>query len=128
MSGSSEKLSVAEQNRPWQKTTPEPTSLIHPAKESMPWSVCRNQWPERAAWVRQQIHLKARKKVDKLMLRHDPELGSLQGQAPLSEDATLPSNVLSSVYIVACHHSDNNAGMLAGSYCIWHFLPHRILQ
>jgi len=78
--------------------------------------------------VGQQIHLKARQKLDKLMLRHDPELGSLQGQAPLSEDATLPSNVLSSVYIVACHHSDNDAGTLACRYCIWHLLPHRILQ
>ncbi len=76
----------------------------------------------------QQIYLKARKKLDKLMLRHDPELGSLQGQAPLSEDATLLGDVLSSVYIVACHHSDHDAGTLAGGYCIWHLPPHRILQ
>ena len=76
----------------------------------------------------QQIYLKARKKLDELKLEHDLGLGSLQGQAPLSEDATLPSNVLSSVYVVACHHSDNDAGTLACRYCLWHLLPHRILQ
>ena len=76
----------------------------------------------------QQMYLKARKKLDKLKLTYDPELGSLQGRAPLSKDATLPSNVLSIVYIVACQHSDNDAGTLACRYSLWHLLPHRILQ
>jgi hypothetical protein len=57
------------------------------------------------------------------MRGHSPEVGSLQGQTTLGQDATLPSNVLSSMDVVSGHHAHSDTCLLAHFYCMRNLLP-----